>query len=118
MLKGADGEERTRTGGSTEERLERVLRSQPRKQAPAGLWERIARSLSPEAVAGRRLARRRRRLAEAGVAVAASVVLVLGVWLWWGPSPSAPMPMERRVTERTPEPTSEPTSAPVSRTAF
>ena len=110
MLKGADGEERTRSplGELTEERLEQVLRSQPRKQAPAGLWERIARSLSPEAVAGRRLARRRRRLAEVGVAVAASVVLVLGVWLWWGPSPSAPVPVERRVVEGTPEPTSAP----------
>jgi len=99
MLKGRDGERW----------LEQVLRSQPREQAPAGLWERIARSLLPEAVAGRRLARRRRRrLVGAAAAVAASVVLVLGVWLRWGPSPSAPIPAEERVAARTPESTPAP----------
>ncbi len=92
MLKGAEGEERTRSplGELTEERLEQVLRSQPREQAPAGLWERIARSLSPEAGAGRRLVRRRRPLGEALVGVAASVMLVLGGWWWSASSPPTP----------------------------
>ena len=49
-----------------EEQLEQLLRSERRMQAPPRLWGRVARSLSAEAAAGRRLARRRRRRALSG----------------------------------------------------
>ena len=82
-----------------EEQLEQLLRSERRMQAPPGLWERVARSLSSEAVAGRRLARRRRHLVEALVSVAASVLVVVGVWLWWNPAGPVPAGPERAVTD-------------------
>ncbi len=66
-------------GGTAEERLEELLQSVPREGAPEALWLGVARSLAPEAVAGRRLARRR-QVALRAVLAAASVLLVVGVW--------------------------------------
>jgi len=91
MPKGADGEEGVRTEGLREGELETLLRSQPRLETPPGLWARVAQELRPEAVASRRIARRRRHLVEALVGVAASVMLVVGGWRWsasWSVTPS------------------------------
>lgn len=101
MGKEADPGDGARRERLREEQLEQLLRSERRMQAPAGLWGRVARSLSAEASAGRRLARRRRYLVEAMVGVAASVLVVLGVWRWSTPARPVPARTERTIAEPT-----------------
>ena len=99
MGKEADPGDGARRERLREEQLEQLLRSERRMQAPPRLWGRVARSLSGEAVAGRRLARRRRYLVEALVGVAASVLVMLGVWRWSTPARPVPARIERTVAE-------------------
>ncbi len=99
MGKEADPGDGARRERLREEQLEQLLRSERRMQAPPRLWGRVARSLSPEAAAGRRLARRRRYVVEALVGVAASVLVMLGVWRWWTPARPVPARIERTVAD-------------------
>lgn len=99
MGKEADPGDGARRERPREEQLEQLLRSERRMQAPPGLWGRVARSLSPEAAAGRRLVRRRRYLVEGLVGVAASVLVMVGVWWWWTPARPVPPRIERAVAE-------------------
>jgi len=90
-----------------EEELVRALEAVPRKRAPAGLWGRIALSISPEARAARLLARRRRVVK--ALAVAASVLLAVGLWQFvaWrgvtGVSVSVPVTPVVHIPEPEPE---------------
>jgi len=88
MTQGPKGTERKQMESPDQERLEELLRVVPRVRAPSKLWQRVARSLSPEAVAGRRLARRRWLVAQVAV-VAATLLLVVAGW-WFLVSPYGP----------------------------